>query len=82
MIGLKNAALILGALAIIGGIMYVRHIQDEIAATKAELENQIIQQETLKKALSVKGKNDGKTKTMDHVAIVASHRDNGWLRVD
>lgn len=78
----KYAALILGTMAIVGGLMYVRHIQDKIAVAEAELENQRVQQETLKKALAVKGRNDGKTKTMDYVTIIDGHRSNGWLRND
>lgn len=78
----KYAALILGTMAIVGGVMYVRHIQDKIAVAEAELENNRIQQEALEKSLKAKGKSNAKVKTSDFNGLVAIHSNGGWLRND
>lgn len=70
------------AVTVVGVGLYIRHIQDKIAITKAELENQRIQQEALAKALSTKEKNNAKTKTTDFNGLVSIHAYNGWLRND
>lgn len=78
----KYVLTIFGALAIIGTGFYIRHIQDKIVLAEKELEDNRIQQENLRKSIAIKGKNDGKTKTMDYVTIIDAHRSGGWLRVD
>lgn len=82
----KYVLTIFGALALISTVFYIRHIQDKIVLAEAELENNRIQQEALKKSLAVKGKNDGKTKTASYNDLIAIHRygdgTNSWLRND
>lgn len=78
----KYVLTVLTAVAIIGGVVYIRYIQDKIAIAEAELENNRIQQEALEKSLLAKGKNNAKTKTSDFNGLVSIHRNGGWLRVD
>lgn len=73
---------ITAAISLLGTVYYVRSLQDRIAVTQAELENNRIQQEALNNALSKKQKSNAKVKTSNHTDLVAIHRSGGWLRVD
>lgn len=73
---------ILTALSVLGTVYYVRNLQDRVAVTQAELENNRIQQEALKNALSKKEQSNAKVKTADFNGLVRIHSSNGWLRVD
>lgn len=73
---------ILTALSVLGTVYYVRNLQDRVAVTQAELENNRIQQEALKNALSKKEQSNAKVKTADFNGLVHIHSSNGWLRND
>lgn len=82
---IKYRYVLLGLLAVItvvGTGYYIRHIQDKIAVTQAELENNRIQQEALRDALSKREKSNARVRTADHADLVNIHSDGGWLRVD
>jgi hypothetical protein len=68
--------------ALLGGGLYVRHLQDKVAVSKAELEANRIQQENLRKALHVRQKAKSVSRSGDVAAVINQHRANGWLRVD
>lgn len=69
-------------LSILGTVYYIRHIQDKIAVTQAELENNRIQQKALMDALSKREKSNARVRTANHADLVNIHADFGWLRND
>lgn len=69
-------------LSAIGTVYYIRYIQDQNAIMQKELEDNRIQQESLKRALDAKQKNHAVSRTLDYPAIVSGLDAHGWLRND
>lgn len=69
-------------LSVIGGVYYIRSLQDKIVLAQKELEDNRIQQEALEKSLKAKGKSNAKVKTSDFNGLVSIHSNGGWLRPD
>lgn len=73
---------IFAAISVLGVVHYVRNLQDRVAVTQAELENNRIQQAALMDALSKKEKSNAKVKTADFNGLIRIHSNGGWLRND